>query len=300
MLAILLNDILPILLVAGVGFVLARVVRIDVSGLARVAFHALAPCLIFMLLVTSTASGTDLALMAIFCTIIVAAVGLVARLAALPFRLDRAALAGLLLAVMFSNGGNFGLALVEFAFGREALTLASMYFVTGAVLAYTVGVFLASSGSHSIGQSLRGIGRVPAVYAVIAAAIVTGLDAEVPVWVMRPVTLLGNASIPVMLLVLGMQLERTGWPTRPGVVAVAVAISLLVKPALALGLAAVLDLDGAARQASIVQSSMPAAVVATVIALEFDAAPDLVTSIVFYSTALSPFTLTLLVAWLQA
>lgn len=299
MLAILLNDILPILLVAGVGFLLARLVEIDVTALARLAFHALAPCLIFMLLVTSTASGTDLALMALFCALIIAAAGAVARLVALPFRLERAALAGFLLAVMFSNGGNFGLALVEFAFGREALTLASMYFVTGAVLAYTVGVFLASSGSGTIAQSLRGIGRVPAVYAVVAAAAVAGLGIEVPLLVMRPVTLLGNASIPVMLLVLGMQLERTGWPTRPGVVAVAVAISLLVKPALALGLAAALDLDGAARQAAIVQSSMPAAVVATVIALEFGAAADLVTSIVFYSTLLSPLTLMVLVSWLQ-
>ena len=299
MLSILINDIVPILLVAGVGFVLARVVRLDVNALARLAFHALAPCLIFMLLVSSTASGTDLALMALFCAAIVAAAGSVARLSALWFRLDRAALAGFLLAVMFSNGGNFGLALVEFAFGREALTLASMYFVTGAVLAYTVGVFLASAGSRTVGQALGGVGRVPAVYAVVAAVAVTGLGLEMPVWVMRPVTLLGNASIPVMLLVLGMQLERTGWPTRPGVVAVAVAISLLLKPALALGLAGMLDLDGAARQAAIVQSSMPAAVVATVLAIEFDAAAELVTSIVFYSTLLSPITLTLLVAWLQ-
>jgi hypothetical protein len=299
MLTILLTDIVPIFIVAGVGFVLARLVRIDVNALARLAFHALAPCLIFMLLVTSTASATDLGLMALFCTIILAAVGIVARLVVVPFRLDRAALAGFLLAVMFSNGGNFGLALVEFAFGREALTLASVYFVTGALLAYTVGVFLASSGTRTIGQALCGIGRVPAIYAVVGAVMVTGLELEMPVWFMRPVGLLGNASIPVMLLVLGMQLERSGWPTRPGVVAAAVAISLLVKPALALGLAAALELDGPARQAAIVQSSMPAAVVATILAIEFDTATELVTNIVFYSTLLSPLTLTLLVAWLQ-
>ncbi len=65
MLAVLLNDILPILLVAGVGFLLARVARIDVGALARLAFHALAPCLIFMLLVTSQASGRELVLMAV-------------------------------------------------------------------------------------------------------------------------------------------------------------------------------------------------------------------------------------------
>jgi predicted permease len=285
--------------VAGVGFVLARVVRIDVGALARLAFHALAPCLIFMLLVTARASGRELVLMAAFCTAILAVSGLLAWGLAKPLRLDRAAATGVLLAVMFSNGGNFGLALVEFAFGREALALASMYFVTSAVLAYSLGVVLASSGRASIGRALASVVRVPALYAVAAAALVTGLGVEVPLWLMRPVTLLGNASIPVMLLVLGMQLERTGWPARPGVVAAAVVLTLIAKPLAAIGLSDLLALDGAARQAAIIQSSMPAAVVTTILAIEFDTAADLVTCIVFYSTLLSPLTLTLLVAWLQ-
>ncbi len=299
MLAILLNDIVPILIVAGVGYLLAGVTRIDVKPVARVAFHVFAPCLIFMLLVTSTARGSDLAQMAVFCVLVLAASGVVARLAAIPFGLNRAALAGFVLASLFANNGNFGLALVEFAFGREALVLASVYFVTAAALSYTVGVLIASSGTRSVGAALRGVARVPAVYGLATALVVMGLDVQVPVWLMRPVTLLGSASIPVMLLVLGMQLERTGRPARPGVIAVLVAIALLVKPLLAIGLAEALQLEGPARQAAIVQSSMPTAVVATVLAIEFDAAADLVTAAVFYSMLLSPFTLTVLVAWLQ-
>jgi predicted permease len=299
MLTIFVNDIVPILLVAGVGFLLARIVRIDVGALARLAFHALAPCLIFMLLVTAQVSGRELVLMAVFCAVILTVSALLAWGLVRPLRLDRAAATGVLLAVMFSNGGNFGLALVEFAFGREALALASMYFVTSAVLAYSVGVVLASSGRRALGPALASVTRVPALYAVAAAAVVSGLGLEVPLAIMRPVTLLGNASIPVMLLVLGMQLERTGWPARPGVVAAAVALTLVAKPLIAIGLADALALEGAARQAAVVQSSMPAAVVTTILAIEFDTAADLVTCVVFYSTLLSPVTLTLLVAWLQ-
>jgi len=61
-----------------------------------------------------------------------------------------------------------------------------------------------------------------------------------------------------------------------------------------------LGLTGPALQASLVQASMPAAVVTTVIALEYDLEPSFVTSVVIVTTALSPFTLTLLIAWLQA
>ena len=47
---------------------------------------------------------------------------------------------------------------------------------------------------------------------------------------MRPVALLNDAAIPVMLLVLGMQFERHTRPEHPAAVATAVGLSLLVSP----------------------------------------------------------------------
>jgi predicted permease len=44
---------------------------------------------------------------------------------------------------------------------------------------------------------------------------------------------------------------------------------------------------------------MPAAVVTTVLALEFDLDPSFATSAVFVSTLLSPFTIVLVIAYLQ-
>ena len=178
--AIFFSDILPIFLVAGVGFLLARHVRLDVNALARLSFHALAPCLVFTLLVTSAASGPDLARMALFSTLVTLGIGLVAWLVVQPLRLGRTAMVGFLLVVMFSNGGNFGLALVEFAFHDEALTFAAVYFVTSATLAYTLGVFLAAAGRRSAREALIGLRRVPTLYAVGAALVVMELDVAAP------------------------------------------------------------------------------------------------------------------------
>jgi predicted permease len=58
-------------------------------------------------------------------------------------------------------------------------------------------------------------------------------------------------------------------------------------------------MTGADRQAAIVVSAMPAAVVTTVLALEFDLDSSLVTGIVFLSTLLSPLTLVLLITYLK-
>jgi predicted permease len=116
---------------------------------------------------------------------------------------------------------------------------------------------------------------------------------------MRPVGLLNDAALPVMVLVLGMQLERATLPAHPAAVTAAVVLSLVVAPILAFALSATLGLAGAARQASIIEASMPSAVVTTVLALEFDLDAGFSTSVVMFSTLLSPFTLVFLIAYLQ-
>jgi predicted permease len=299
LLSIFANDVLPIFIVAAVGFAVARVFKADVRSLSRVTFNALSPCLVFHMLVTSPVSAADFGRMTALAFIVIIAIGLVARLVTLPLRLDRAMTSAFLIVVMFSNSGNYGLPVVLFAFGRDALAHATVYFVANAVATYTLGVFLASAGRRSIRQAAGGVLRVPAVWGVVAAGIVISLGVQVPPAVMRPVELLSGAAIPAMLLVLGMQLERSAWPERPRLVALAGVLTLVVTPLIALGASQLLGLTGVARQAAIVQSGMPSAVLTTILALEFDVAPSFVTACVMLSTLASPITVTLLIAALQ-
>jgi predicted permease len=297
--SIFVSDILPIFIVAGIGFLLARRLGANVKTLATVSFNSLSPCLVFDQLVTAQISGSQSLRVAAFCVLLTIAIGVAARLVSLPLRLDRTTLSSFLLVAMFSNSGNYALPVVLFAFGKEALAFASVYFVTSAILLYTAGILVAASGRASVRTALARLFRVPAVYAVAAAAIVLATGASVPLAVMRPVRLLSDAAIPVMLLVLGMQLERATMPKRPAAVAAAVVLSLVVAPIMAFGLTAALGLAGAARQAAILEASMPAAVITTVLALEFDLDANFATSVVFFTTLLSPITLVALIAYLQ-
>lgn len=299
LLSIFAHDVLPIFVVAAVGFTLARVLGTDVRVLSRVSFNALSPCLVFHMLVTSSLGAGDFARMAILATGTVLGIGLLAKLVTWPLRLERELVTAFLIVVMFSNSGNYGLPVVLFAFGAPALAQATVYFATNAVLTYTLGVFLASAGRRTAGQALRGVLKVPAVYGVAAAGVVMTTGTTLPLVVMRPVELLSGAALPIMILVLGMQLERGAWPPRPALVAAAAVLSLVVTPLVALGLAELLGLHGAARQAAIVQSGMPSAVLTTILALEFDVAPAFVTACVTLSTIVSPITVTLLIAAVQ-
>jgi malate permease and related proteins len=300
LLTILAEDLLPIFVVAAVGFVLAQQLRVDVRTVSRVTFNALSPCFVFSQLVTSRLSAAEFGGIMAFTMLLVIAIGLLGRLVAVPFRLDRPTLAAFLIVVMFSNAGNYGLSVALFAFGPEVLARATVYFVASAMLMYTVGPVLASAGRMGLGGALRGMLRVPAVWGLSAASVCMLTGVTLPVGVMRPIDLLGSAAIPVMLLVLGMQFEKGAWPERPGLVAAASALTLIGTPLIGAGLASLLGLHGIARQAVLVEAGMPSAVITTIIALEFDVAPSFVTSVVVVTTLLSPVTVTLIIALLKS
>src|SRR5215467_4911796 len=172
--SIFIADILPIFVIAAVGFLLARKLQASVKTLSHVVFYSLVPCLGFRFLVTSKMTGPQVGRMILLAVLVTAAMGVLARIVAIPFRLKRAELSAFLLVVMFSNGGNYGLPVVLFAFGTDALSHATGYFVASSLLTYTVGVFLAAAGRRSVSQALIGVTRIPAIYGIAAALVVVG------------------------------------------------------------------------------------------------------------------------------
>lgn len=297
--AIFAADIFPILAIAFIGFLLARKLQAQVKTVTNVAFFALIPSLVFHMLVTSTISGRELGLMVVLAILMTLAMAIVGLLLARVLGLSRTESSAFLLIVMFSNGGNYGLPVVAFAFGPDALAFATVFFLTGAILGMTLGGFVGAAGRTSPLNALRGLLHMPVVYAAAAAAIVLALGVSVPPAIMRPVSLLRDAALPVMILVLGMQLERAALPKRFGITSIGVVVSLLVSPLLALWMTSAFGITGPARQAVVLLSSMPVAVMTTIIAIEYDVEPDMVTSAVFLSTLLSPLTLAPLIAYLS-
>ncbi len=293
------SDILPIFLVAAVGFALARWVGASARTLTHVVFYALLPCFAFRLLTTTAATGRQFGLMVLVAILVMATMALLGTVTALALRLTRAETSAFLLVVLFSNGGTYGLPAVSFAFGEEALSHGTIFFLTGSVLTNTLGAFLAAAGRRSAGAALKSVLRIPALYGIAAAALTLATGATVPIPLMRSINLLSDAALPLLIVVLGMQLERAVVPARPALVAVAVTLSLVIAPLVALTLTSMLDITGAARQAAVVLSSMPVAVATTILAVEYDASPDFVTAAVFLSTLLSPLTLTPLIAYLR-
>lgn len=300
LLDILIHNLLPIFLVAGVGFVLGRSARTDLSTLSRVTFYVLSPCFVYSTLLSTTLRLDELGRMVAFAGAVILVSGVLAWIAARLLRLGQALTSAFLLVNLFGNTGNYGISLNQLAFGEAAAARASIYYVCSTVLVYSLGVFIAARGHAEPRRALTNALRVPAVYAVLLAIAAKTWGWQLPQPVDVAVGLLARAAIPVMLLVLGVQLARTRRIEQPGTVAAATALRLLSGPLIGLAWAAGLGLSGPARQAGIVEASMPPAVINTILALEYGCAPGFVTSTVFIATLLSPITLTLVLALLKA
>jgi predicted permease len=294
------NNLLPVFLVIGVGVLLGVTLRPDVKAVSRTTFYALTPCLIFAGLTDTPLDGAQagqIALFAILATLLTAvAAWLVAT--ALGWRSKRRR--AMVLPVLVINTGNFGLSVVLFAFGPDAQARAMIYFVTTAVMAASVGVAFAAGGG-SWREVLSNLARIPLLWAAVSALLVGVLGIVVPDLLMRPIRLLGNAAVPMMLVILGLQLARSVRTLRSSVgsILLASALRLLVAPVLAIPVALATGLEGLTYQACMLEASMPAGVTSTVISLEYDLEPEVVTGTVFFSTLCSAFTLAVVISLIR-
>ena len=292
------NNLLPILLLSGAGFVLGRALKLDSRPLGRVIFYILSPVLIFNLLISSKLAVENIILMMGFSATVMMSVAGIALLLGKLFCLKRTMLTVVVLTSLFSNNGNYGLPLISFAFGQEALAYASIYFVTNCLLLYTVGVLIASLGHLHLKESLLGLLKVPAIYAIILAVIFIRTGWTLPAPIQRTLELTAGGAVPAMLILLGLEFQKVEWTHNLRALSIPVVCRLLIGPVIGLAMATLFGLNSTARKVGITQAGMPSAVMTTILANEYKLDATLVTAIVFVSTILSPLTLTPLLYFL--
>lgn len=298
--ALFFNNLFPILLVALIGFILAKVLKINPRPVSQVIFYIFSPVLVFKLITQSQLSNQDILRTLIFTMLLMVCVGALTWLLGGIFHFDRKTLAAVLITAMFMNSGNYGLPLTSFAFGETALAYASVFFVVNAMFTNTLGIVIASSGTMSIPAAIKGLLKFPAIYALALGILFLQFSWKLPSGVDRTVTLLSNAAIPSMLVLLGMQLVNIKMDGHVRPLIVTSGMRLLIAPLIAFGLSRLFGMTGASYQAVVIEAAMPVAVTTTILATEFDAEPTFVTTAVLVTTLLSPLTLTPLLAFLGA
>ena len=286
------NNIFPIIAVAGAGFLLQRRMNLDPRPVSDALFHILIPALVFDMVLTTEIPGDGIVKMVVLASAVIVFMLLLSWALAKLLRLPQVLASAFILSVSLINAGNYGLSLNHFALGEDGLLWASIYFITSALWINSAGVYVASAGRMEPLRALKNLTRVPAVYAILLSLLIRALNLSLPQAVSRPIELLAAAMIPMMLLVLGMQIGKAGAPKRLGLLSIVVTLRLVIAPIVAWFMAGALSMPMVGRQVGVLESAMPTAVLAFILALQYDTEPEFVTGAVLVSTLLSPITLT--------
>ncbi len=295
MIHIFLTVVAPIIVVAGLGALLDRAKTLNARTISRIVIYLTNPALAFSGIANATITGSEISGLVIFFFLTIATITLFAFFISGWLKMDRLTRSAFMLSMALINVGNYGIPLSEFAFGQAGLERAIIITVLSSFTVNTLGVFLVSWGRASIKQSIINVFKVPMPYAVVLGALVNANYLPPIDFVMKVTTLLGQASVPMMLIMLGVQISRTSLRGQWGIM-FGVSLTRLVGGAVVgLLFATMLGLSGVTRQVAIVEAAMPTAVMATVLATEFKGDAQLVSSIVLLSTLLSLLTLPVII-----
>ncbi|MCO6451236.1 MAG: AEC family transporter [Caldilineales bacterium] len=294
--AVFLNVIVPVFALVVIGYVAGPRLKLEARTLSRLAYYILVPAFVFNVIGSSEMDATTLGQMVIYILTVVILTGALGFAVAKLLGRSAVMVAAYILVAVFGNVGNFGLPLIEFRYGSEALAPATVYFVVIAMASFAIGVAATSFVRGGSARAALSVLTTPALLALPPALLVSGLDIQVPLAISRIVGLLAAAMVPIMLLSLGVQLATgSGLHVSLDVVA-ASSVRLIGGPLIAAMLAIPFGITGLERSAGIIQAGMPAAVFSSIIAFEYDCVPEFVTSTVLVSTLASVFTLTVLLS----
>jgi predicted permease len=298
-LSLFVNVVLPVFIVAGLGYVVEKRFHPPIAPINQIVLYILMPALVFTSLIAVDFRSEEpvrITLFAFLLAFVMLAVALViARIA----RLDRVTSSALMLTAAFPNLGNYGLSVVLLAYGQEGLAAGVILLAVQSLYGITLAIVIASSGKASVWRSLGEVFRQPMIYAVAAGLFFNLLRIPVPTFVNSAIALPSEAAIPLMLLVLGMHFAGTSRIAEGGLVSIAVVTRLVIGTLVGWGLTIALGIDGVARDVMVVGAAMPTAVFTILTATQFDARPRFVGDVVVVSTLASIVTVTAVLALLS-
>jgi predicted permease len=293
-----LNVVTPVFILVVIGYFVGPRLKIEARSLSRTAYFVFIPAFVFNI-ISEAKIDSELAIqMLSFILVAQIAVALLGFLVGKALRQSREITAAFVLIATFGNVGNFGLPLIVFRLGETARTFATVYFVATVFISFVICVGVASWARSGGVTAVFSVFKTPALIALIPALVFNITDLEVPIFLSRLSGLLGQAMIPVMLITLGVQMGEIPKIKINFNVFAASTVRLIGGPVLALLIVPYFGLEGLERSTGILQAAMPAAVLASIIALEYKLLPEFVTTTVLFSTLYSILTLTVILTFI--
>ncbi len=283
--------ILPVFGIYALGYGGYHWLKPDIPNLARVAVYLMLPLLCFETFYRHELSFGDVSLILYTVVLTYILIGLIYGISRL-LGYDQRHNCSLILSSVFMNSGNYGIPIILLAFGEAGRPTIIFLTVLHGVLQGTIGIYYAAKGGSEkkigIKEPLLAVLKMPVIHAILAGMLLQKLNVHIPDNLMVCIAMVGNASIPTVMLVLGMQLATISIVQLDWLrVSLSVILKLFISPLIAYFLCFLMPISPLVKQIFIITAGMPTAAGTTMLAIQFNADPKFVSGVTFVSTLLS-------------
>ncbi|MGJ4959933.1 AEC family transporter [Bradyrhizobium sp. HKCCYLRH2015] len=296
----------PVFLLIVVGFGLRRsLIRLDTQwhGLERLTYYVLFPALLLQSLVKADLGKVPVA--GIGGALFLAMLAMSALCLALRPLLTRSGIDGPAFTSIFQGATRWqtyvALSVAGSLFGPTGLAVASvgMIAIIPMVNVFSVAVLAhyASPTRRSMREILATIVRNPLIWACIAGLALNVAHVPLPKLWHDAADALGQASLPIGLLVTGAGLHFEGLRRAGTAAALGVVLKLVLMPLLAIGLAGWFGVTGPSLVVVAICAAVPTSPSAYVLAKQMGGDAPLLAQIISLQTVLAALTMPLAIAW---
>lgn len=198
-------------------------------------------------------------------------------------------------ALMFANVGFIGYPIVSSIFGPKAVFYAALLNMPNTFFIFTAGVMLVK-GEYSLKQFNPKVLVSPAMIGAFLAALLVALGIHTPDIIARPVTMVGNITVPAALMIIGSSMAKLPIKEIMGspIVYLSSFLRLVVVPLSIYFLFKACGVSAQINDINTVVIAMPVASFGTMFCLKYGRNPSLITEMTFITTLGSILTIPLI------
>lgn len=290
----LLMIILPVFLVFAAGYIADKMLKFDIKSISAMSLYILLPILTFNTFYRNPLT-IDYLYLFIFTFVLTGILMVITVIWGYFMKSSKEDMSAILLGTLFPNSGNYGTPVALFALGAVAFDYAIVLMVLHGFVISTVGIFIASFGSGAtitVREAVTNIFKIPVIHGAIAGVLFQLFNIRLDEGIMDIVEMTGNAAIPVVMLILGMQLARiTKESFAIKDVTAVVSIRMIISPVIAALLVLVMPVDETMKMVFILLNAMPVAANSTMLAVQFNVKPNVVSFSTLITTLISIITI---------
>ncbi|MBB6733871.1 AEC family transporter [Cohnella zeiphila] len=287
----------PILVPIGIGALLHRRFKFELSSFSKLILNYYVPALAFVKIYESKLSFGLVASVFGFLLLQFAAVVSVGYGISRVMDYSKPMTASFSNSVCLTNNGNVGIPVNALAFKQDAFAMSVQVIVVVFELftTFTFGLVNASKATAGLKGALAQFAKMPVLYAIAVGVLLQICRIQLPEPIVTPLDQIASGMLSFALVSIGAQLASAKLQLNTSAVLLSSLVRLVISPACAFAFIQLLHLHGIAAQALMIASAIPTSRNSAALALEYGNEPAFAAQAVLVSMLLGSVTLTVVV-----